>query len=496
MRRQIALWVCFLIIAMMADAQTKTYKDHVIQAGETLYSLARENGVTVDEIRSANPELGDIYKAGQTIRIPTVVISIPQCKQTYIVKKKETLYSISRQFGLTVDELRKANPLIEGDKIKKNTELCIPHNQTEIAGMMEAAKPKPEVTMLKELRVAVILPYGLSSERKSKEACTMIDFYEGFLLSVQEMKSKGISINVYAYDEDDMDMVLAKPELQTMNLVIGPKDPDNITRMTRFCNRHAITHVVPLSSSDNIVNGAPGVFQVNSKISTRNDRIFAEISRRFSSANIVFVTVDNQSNQSATTNAIKNYLTRNGIRYKQAGQVEFDTDSTLFVKGKKNVIIPLSSTQQGFETLIRQLNKVNVPSEDITILGWNEWQAFAHQFPVQFAMYNCSFFSTFFCNPTDYESIAFSALFKNRFHREQYATFPRFGTLGYDVGRFFIQHMYEQGDKFREKASRLSSKALQNPMSFTRKDFTSGYINNSLMFIEYTSGGKISVTTL
>ncbi len=497
MKRQIVFWACFFMIFIMASAQTrKTYTDHVIQAGETLYSLARANGVTVDEIRNANPDLGDIYKAGQTIKLPTVVVTIPQCKDTYLVKKKETLYSISRQFGLTVDELKQANPFIEGDKIKKNTELCIPYSQAEVAGIKEAAKPKPEVIMPKELRVAVMLPYGLGSSVKSKEACTMIDFYEGILLAVQEMKSKGINVNISSYDEADIDRVLAKPELQKMNLFIGPKDAGNIARVTNFCKRNNITLVIPLSSADNIVDEAPNVFQVNSKITTRNDRMFEEFMRRFSTSNIIFTTVDNQSNQGQNVTALKNYLSRKGISYKHVDQSELTEDSTLFVTGRKNVIIPLSSTQQSFETLVRQLNKVSISSDLITVVGWNEWQAFAQQFPVQFSMYHCSFFSSFFCNPTDYESVAFSALFKNRFSREQYATYPRFGTLGYDIGCFFIRHMFEQGNKFTEKAARLSSKAIQNPLSFVRKEMGSGFINNSLMFVEYKSDGKVSVTKL
>ena len=60
------------------------------------------------------------------------------CKQTYEVKKKETLYSIAKQFDITVDELIAANPSIQPDKkdkIKKGQILCIPFTQAELAAM-------------------------------------------------------------------------------------------------------------------------------------------------------------------------------------------------------------------------------------------------------------------------------------------------------------------------------------------------------------------------
>lgn len=496
MRRHIVFWAYFLMIILSVEAQKKVYIDHVIQAGETLYSLARANGVTVDELRAANPQLGETYQAGQTIKIPTIEVVIPQCKQTYKVGKKETLYSISKQFGLTIDELKAANPLIEGDKIKKNTELCIPYSTLEVSQMKAAAKPKPDIVMPKELKVAVILPYGLDSEKKDKEACTMIDFYEGFLLAVQEQKRNGISVELHAYDEADIADILQKPEMQTMNMIVGPKDIANITRVTNFCQRWGITHVVPLSSVDNIVDSAPWVFQVNSKVSTRSSKIFREFVSRYSDYNIIFATVDNQSNQSTMANNLKNYLTRNGIKYRQVELAEIDTDSTLFSTMSKNVVVPLSSSQLGFENLIKKLDNVAVSSDHITLFGWHEWQTFAPQFEHQFAMYHCSFFAPFFCNPSNYETVAFSSLFKNRFGRSQYATFPRFGTLGYDVGTFFIKHAYEQGNKFTEKVTRLTSKAIQNPLSFIKKEDGSGFINNSLMLVEYKSNGKVSITKL
>lgn len=68
--------------------------------------------------------------------------------------------------------------------------------------------------------------------------------------------------------------------------------------------------------------------------------------------------------------------------------------------------------------------------------------------------------------------------------------------LGYDVGTYFIQNFYEQGNKFFDKITSLRSKAMQNPMRFVKKNSTSGYINNALMKVTYNTDGSVSVEQL
>ncbi|MBQ3026403.1 MAG: LysM peptidoglycan-binding domain-containing protein, partial [Alistipes sp.] len=88
------------------------YAIHDVAKGETLYSLSRRYGVTVDEIKSANEALAAGLKAGQRIKIP--VKSAAEKEQPKVrlhkVVRGETLYSLSKLNDLTVEELRAANP--------------------------------------------------------------------------------------------------------------------------------------------------------------------------------------------------------------------------------------------------------------------------------------------------------------------------------------------------------------------------------------------------
>lgn len=51
-------------------AFAQDYVSHKIAKGETLYSIAEKYGVTVDDIKKANPKVGNYFYAGLTIQIP------------------------------------------------------------------------------------------------------------------------------------------------------------------------------------------------------------------------------------------------------------------------------------------------------------------------------------------------------------------------------------------------------------------------------------------
>jgi LysM repeat protein len=80
-----------------------------IQHGQTLYRLSQSFDVSVETIMAAN-DLTDVQAvpAGALLRIPT---SPPEGQAAYLVSSKETLYSIAKAFGCTVEELGMLNAI-------------------------------------------------------------------------------------------------------------------------------------------------------------------------------------------------------------------------------------------------------------------------------------------------------------------------------------------------------------------------------------------------
>lgn len=77
---------------------------YIVQRGDTLYGISKQFGVSVDEIKKANNLDSNTISVGQTLKIPTFTT-------TYIVKKGDSLYSIARNHNTTVDEIKRLNNL-------------------------------------------------------------------------------------------------------------------------------------------------------------------------------------------------------------------------------------------------------------------------------------------------------------------------------------------------------------------------------------------------
>lgn len=77
---------------------------YVVQNGDTLYGISKQFGVSVDEIKTANNLTSNIISVGQTLKIPTT-------NTTYVVKKGDSLYSIARNNNTTVANIKKLNNL-------------------------------------------------------------------------------------------------------------------------------------------------------------------------------------------------------------------------------------------------------------------------------------------------------------------------------------------------------------------------------------------------
>ena len=93
-------------------AISRSVKYHTVMSGETLYSISRLYNVSVDSIMIWNKMASPALRPGQEI-----VVSAPDSKsagntsKTYTVQSGDTLYSISRKFGISVADIRKMNQL-------------------------------------------------------------------------------------------------------------------------------------------------------------------------------------------------------------------------------------------------------------------------------------------------------------------------------------------------------------------------------------------------
>src|SRR6185436_7628273 len=82
----------------------KTYIIHRVEAKETLFSISRKYGVALIGVVESNPETNSGLEVGQLVKVPYSPNNRTKTSEGTIhrVGNKETLYSISKQYGVTV----------------------------------------------------------------------------------------------------------------------------------------------------------------------------------------------------------------------------------------------------------------------------------------------------------------------------------------------------------------------------------------------------------
>lgn len=82
---------------------------YTVKSGDSLWSISKKYGITVDEIKQANNLSSNLLSVGQNLIIPG--LNEKPSGGDYVVKKGDTLYSIANKYNTTVDNLKSINKL-------------------------------------------------------------------------------------------------------------------------------------------------------------------------------------------------------------------------------------------------------------------------------------------------------------------------------------------------------------------------------------------------
>ena len=119
------------------EIETSGEEIYTVKSGDSLYSIARQYGLTVDEIKRYNNLTSNLLSIGQVLKIPTTSTSLPSTEVIYTVKSGDNLYSIAKQYGLTADEIMKYNNLTS-NLLSIGQQLKIPVSNTGITYVVKS----------------------------------------------------------------------------------------------------------------------------------------------------------------------------------------------------------------------------------------------------------------------------------------------------------------------------------------------------------------------
>ena len=496
---------------------------HTIQAGETLYQLTLKYNVTVQAICTANPGLSaSNFRIGQVISIPAQTAIQPakenlsetaaqtssgkktDWRDMHKVERKETIFSISRQYGISEEELIAANPELKKGKLKRGSFLFIPYPASK-QPVKEAEKTPARIPSNEELfaqnkqsfkkiqniKAAVLLPFTEGKNRD--EQMRMVEYYEGFLMAVDSLKRQGVSVNLYTYDtkgkSDVTQSILAKEEMKNMDIIFGPAHAANVKTLAEFAEKNQTRVVVPFSPEVEQVFKNPYIYQVNTPQSYLYSEVYEHFLRKFSKANIVFLDAGTGQNEKAEfIKGMKNELKTNQVAYKHISNSDTLKILAAIDSTRENIFIPTSGKDLSLTRLIPQLTQIrrSYPNVDLHLFGYPEWQTYTQDYLASFYELDTYFYSSFYTNNLFPAAVRFTQEYRRWYSKDMANIFPKYGMLGFDTGYFFLKGLAQEGSQLENNLNRVQVTPIQTGFKFERVNNWGGFINRKVFFVHLT----------
>lgn len=499
---------------------------HTIQAGETLYRLSVKYNVTTQAICEANPGLStENFRSGQVIIIPVQSDSKPQketpkieeqentnvkmndWKDMHKVERKETIFSISREYGITEEELIAANPELKTGKLKKGTFLFIPYGKNDKKQESESQPTTKELTNeevfsqneelkkdIKTIKAAVMLPFMAGTSTNMDEQVRMVEYYEGFLMAVDSLKKQGVSIDLYTYDtkgrEATLNSILSKKEMKNMDIIFGPAKAQDIDVLATFADKNNIRLVVPFAPKVDEVFKNPHIYQINTPQSYLYSEVYEHFTRKFSDSNVIFLNASNGDREKDEfIKGMKTELRNNGISYRDFTVTDnFYEITTVMDTLRNNIFIPTSGKSTALVKILPQLTQIRRerPNYMMNLFGYPEWQTYTNDYLASFYEIDTYFYSSFYTNNLFPAAVHFTNSYRRWYSKDMANIYPKYGMLGYDTGYFFLKGLSKYGNKMEENLNSIQVTPIQTGFKFERVNNWGGFINRKVFFVHFS----------
>jgi LysM repeat protein/ABC-type branched-subunit amino acid transport system substrate-binding protein len=459
--------------------------NHVVEKSETLYKIATNYNLKVAEVIAANPGLTESIKPGQQIIIPLPVKkqAEPLATSLHIVQKGETLFSIASQYSTTVAELKRLNPAIT-ENLQLGLQLKVPvilHPESKLKKDSLIIYECGKTGKQDSYNIAVMIPLyldnlynidtgDLKTPTSSYKSLTFIQFYEGILMALDSLEKTGIAARVFVYDvaEDTsrtMEM-LKKTEFATMNLIIGPLFSNNFSIVAKWANLHKVDIINPFTNRSDLIVNNPYAFKIIPSPKSEARQIISFIDKNYPTSNILIVFNDKEKLYADTLKTFFDAYELKNQSGLQINKIDYSAQGFSGVSGKLsdsmiNIIITLIDGEAFVSTFLRNLNEL-ARTNKILLFGRKSWEDY-NNIEIEYLLnLNTHVFSNSFI---DYSDNSIQNMVLN--FRNKYKTDPDYYAYqGFDIMMYFTGALKSYGTNFRNCLDIYDPSLLCNKFHF------------------------------
>jgi len=403
---------------------------------ETLYSISKQFGVSINEIIEANPYAQDGIKKGDILQIPIDEKNIPKTSGNelyHLVQPKETIYGICKQYNISKEDLFRRNPRLQTEGLKYGDTIFI----------ASAGKTLGNTTddNTRTYKIAYLLPFSIGEKERNVNIERFIDFYRGSLIAMEDIKTSGISLEVYTFDTQlgtSKTQEILKSKLpKDIDLIIGPAYPEQITQVASFAKKNNIVQVVPFTSHISNSDRYAQQYQFNPVPNDLDKIVAANIFNKFKDNNIYMVYFSNEENEKSfytLPEQLERLMKLKSVRYVKLNinDISKDKIASIANNNKHNLMVIRQCQTSDFQSLIDIFDN---NTRNITFVTEHNIFDYAQK---DKSLKNKDFvsYSLFNTAPTNKYISSYNNYFPTRSKAQ---STPNYDLLGYDITLYFCK---------------------------------------------------------
>ncbi len=416
---------------------------------------------------------------GERLDFPLDTIN-GQVYYRYKVERSVGLYRISVKFGVTQEEILKANPHLQKQGLRFEEVILIPakevkdavsersNKEEEVKGKRIEAKSAVNDQNNKEeevkdegatlllhdsplllhdstrmlhdttpvlvdsivTRVAILLPLHADAIKRDKNMERFYDFYAGALIAIYEAQARGQQLEIFTYDigktaNRTKEILQQHPEIHQMDAIIGPAYSQQVNIVLDSIRGDSIWCLIPFLSRVDNTKQYPYMMKFNPSEHIEADTIARYLAQRADSINCVLIEAKEGENIPSGIKALHEALKTHEVPTTTVTlrAILNDSISESFRSDLENIVIFNTERYTNLQTVMPHLLKA-CSDYRITLYSHYSWQTEKIFLPQLYA-------SVFAQRPSIPE--AYEALWTMYFDHELSSLHPRYDLLGYDL---------------------------------------------------------------
>jgi len=490
------------------------YIAHEVTPKQTLYSISKMYHVEIKDIVAENQNAIYGIQPGDILRIPIDKIVKPVAVKDktrdkypdHYVKPGETLYSISKMYNVSIEEIERLNDGLP-DGLKEGEVINIPLKNAD--DYSSEGPPQDSLELRQTYHIGLFLPLfidlndSLETEIESldesliyggKNTAAALHFYQGVVMALDSMGKAGFKAVLHVIDtEKDTSVIneyINSNDFKRLDLIMGPLYPSLFNKVLEAAKTEGIRIVSPINPSNRPLLGNENLIKVVTSKTTQIVDLAKYISINYRHLNVVCIKKDFVDNSMANTfldNYTENLLLiedstiSNPARsYSCNSSTKTEHLKALLNPDTQNIVFLPFTDKVFVSNMVKKLNSLT-KDYPITLIGLEEWLKYDN---IDLDYFNHLNLHVITWNNLDYENES-TLKFVSDYH-SNFGSFPgEFGNKGYDLSLYLFGLMHKYGNSFLEFIEKYPRDMSSYSFKFCQTGMESGFENQSLVILRY-----------